>query len=176
MRSVSLRSTTIDHLLLGHLTDTSQRNGQSCEGRRGVATYNINSPLVARLLQALIESVQVLDLKPFSQADADSQLTRRTVHGKDIVDRRHNRLVGQMLHVDVGQVKLDALHEELRGDERQLIATVDHRTIVAWPHQGRGIVCGKPLGQSIDQTKLPYLVDFHFCFIYTYIYFSLYII
>ena len=49
-------------------------------------------------------------------------------------------------------------------------------TIVAWPHQGRGIVCGKCLGQSIDQTKLPYLVDFHFCFIYTYIYFSLYIL
>ena len=103
-------------------------------------------------------------------------MARRTVHGKDIADRRHNRLVGQVLHVNVRQVKLDTLHEELRGDERQLIATVDHRTIVAWPHQGRGIVCGKCLGQSIDQTKLPYLVDFHFCFIYTYIYFSLYIL
>jgi len=123
---------TINDIVLIGLADTGDADGQAGDGRCGVTTDDIDVPFVACLIQSGIEIFDVLNLKPLANGQGDGHLAWSPVHGEDVGDVLHSRLVAQFTHGYIGEVKMNALHEHVGRDENFGVRIVHHGAII--PH------------------------------------------
>ena len=96
-----LGSVAVDDVLLASLTDAGDADGESGVRRCGVAANDVDAPLVASHAQSAVELLQVLYLEALAQRNAHGELSRCAVHGEDVADVHHRRLVSEMLQVDI---------------------------------------------------------------------------
>ena len=127
-----LGTVTIDDILLAGLTDAGDRDGQTGVAAGGVATHDVDAPLVAGGTQAFVELLDVLYGEALAQGQRDGHLARRAIHGEDVADVDHGRLVTQVLQGDVGEVEVDALHEHVGGDEHLCVRIVKYGAVIAY--------------------------------------------
>ena len=163
-----LGAVAVHDVVLCCLTDTGDTDGQSGERGSGVAAHYVHAPFVAGHAQALVEVVQVFHLESLAQRYAHQHLTGGAVHGEDIADVHHGRLIAQMFHVVVGQVEVDAFHQHVGRDEYLAVGVVHHGAVVARGLDGRFIVPGQVFRQAPYQSKLS-----QFCYFHIFFYFKL---
>ena len=106
-----LGTVAIDDVLLLGLADTGDADGQTRIGRGGIATHDVDAPFLAGQAQSGIKLLHVLHGEALAQSQRYGDLARRAVHGKDVADVDHRRLIAQMLEVDIGEVEVDTFHQ-----------------------------------------------------------------
>ena len=121
----------VDNVFACCLADAGDANGKTCIGRGGVAAYDVDVPLLACCPKATIEVLEVFHREALAEGYAHDELARCAVHREDVADVHHCRLVAEVLHRDVGEVEVYALHEHVGGDEHLALGVVKHGAVVA---------------------------------------------
>ena len=148
-----MSAVTIDDVLLSGLADTGNRDGQSGIAAGGIATNDINAPLVAGHSQSAIELLDILDTETLTESQRDCHLARCAIHGENVTDVNHCRLPTEMLEVDICQIEVYALHEHVGGDEHFCIWIVKYGAVIAYAVLCRLIVGLDVIRQTVYQAK-----------------------
>ena len=156
-----LGSVTINDILFLGLSDTGDRDGQSCIGRGGVTADDIDVPLVAGQFEASIELLEILDREPLADGQRDGDLAGRAVHGEHVTDVHHRTLIAEVLQVDVGQIEVYAFHQQVGGDEHFLVGVGEHGAVVAYAVFRTLILDLYVFRETVDETKLTKFCYFH---------------
>ena len=135
-----LGTIAVHNLLLGSLANTGDADGHACERRGGVATNHIYIPLIAGQAQSAVELLDILDTETLADGERNGELTGCAVHGEDIADVYHGRLVAQVLEVDISKVEVYALHQHIGGNEYLLIGVAEYGAIIANTFYGAGVL------------------------------------
>ena len=126
---------SIYDVFLARFADARDADGQSGHRRGGVATHNVDVPLVAGIVQTGIEQFEVFHIEAFAQGDADGQLSGLAVHGEYIADVHHRRFETEAPHVGVCEVEMHAFHQHVGSDEHFRVGVVNHGAVVAHAFQ-----------------------------------------
>ena len=89
----------------------------------------------------------------FAKGNADSHLAWSAVHGKDIADVHHGRLVTKMLQIYICKVEVNTLHQHVCGDKYFSIGIMQYGTIVTNAILGTIILNRKALCEPFYQAK-----------------------
>ena len=127
-----MRTIAIDDVFVSGFTDAGDGNGKPCERCSGVATYNIHIPFLTGFTQAGVEFFEVFHREALAESNAHHHLAWRAVHGKNVAEVDHSRLVAQMAHGDVCEVEMNAFHEHVSCDEHFAFRIGEHGAVVAY--------------------------------------------
>ena len=83
----------IDDVLRLCFTDAGDGDGESGERCGGVATYNVHIPLLTGFAQSGIEFFEIFHREAFAEGDAHDDLAWHAIHGEDVAEVDHRRLV-----------------------------------------------------------------------------------
>ena len=81
------------------------------------------------------------------------------IHGINIRKVDHDGFIPQVLQGAVHQVKMDAFHQQVGGDNREEVAVVDHGGVIANSFERGRIAQREILSQMIDQAELAEFVN-----------------
>ena len=148
-----LGTIAIYDVVLVSLTNTCDADGKPCIRRCGVTSHDIHVPFVAGNSQSTIERLDVFHRKPLAYGKRHRHLPRCSIHGEDVADVHHRRLISEMLHVDICKVEVHSLHKHVGSHQHLLVLIFEHSTVVAHSIHRRGILWLAVLCQSVDKTK-----------------------
>ena len=149
-----MSSVSVDDVFLAGFADAGDADGQTCVGRGGVASHDVDVPLLAGQSEAGVEFFHVLYAEALAECHRDGYLPGRAVHSEHVADVDHSRLVAQVLQVDVGEVEVYALHEQVGGYEHFAVWIGEHGAVVA-DAVFRTIVLGCDVfGEAVDESEL----------------------
>ena len=150
-------SVAIDCLARLCLSDAGDADGQSGIRRGGLASYDVYAPFVAGLSQSAIEQFHVFDGEALAECYADNHLPRCAVHGKDVGNVDHCRLVAQQFYADIGKVEVHALHEHVGSDEHLAVGVGENGAVVAHALLCAGVLWLDVFCQVLDESELTQL-------------------
>ena len=77
-------------------------------------------------------SLDILDTETLADGERNGELTGCAVHGEDIADIYHGRLVAQVFEVDISKVEVYALHQQVGGDEYLAVGITQYGAVIAY--------------------------------------------
>ena len=151
----------IDNVLLPGFADAGDADGQSGVAGGGVAADDVDVPFFAGQSDAAEEQFDVLDAEALADGQRDGHLARGAVHGKHVADVHHRCLVAKVLQVDVGEVKVYALHQQVGGDEYFTVGIREYGAVVAYAVLRRIVSGFQFFCEAVDESELANLCYFH---------------
>ena len=128
--------------------------------RRRVASHQVHLVDLARQTNAFIQLVDGLHRKPVAQPQAHDHLRGHRIHGADVAQVDHHRLVSEVLKRDIAEVKVHALAKHVGGHHKALAHGVNDRCIVPDPAKGRRLLVTQFTRHALNQPKLTQFADF----------------
>ena len=150
-----------DVLGLG-LADGGDADAEPGQAGRRVAAHDVHAPLGTSPAHAVVERLDVLHAELAADGQADRQLPRLCVHGEDVAQIDHHRLVAQVLQGHVGQVEMHALDQQVGGHHgAHALGGSQHGAVVADALHRPRVLDLYVFGESFDKAELAQLGYFH---------------
>ena len=157
---VQFGTVAIDDVFGCRHAEASDGDRQSGHGGAGVSADKIDVIPFAGKADAGIERLDVFYRETLGDTERDGDLGRCAVHGVDVREIDHRRLVSKVLEGHVFQVKMNAFEQHVGRHEDALGAEVHDRAVVAHAFFGGRLDVFEILCQMFDESKLTVFRDF----------------
>ena len=126
------RTVAVHNLVFCRLADAGDRNGKPCDRRSGITSYDVHMVLAARQLHPVVEVFEVLYAEAFRYGKRYGDLLGHPVHGIDIREVHHCRLVSQVLQRSIYQVEMYAFHQQVGSNQYLFIRIGEYGGVIAY--------------------------------------------
>ncbi len=99
-------------------------------GSSGIATDQVHTVFFTGRIHPLIKIFNSFHAESVAEADAKGYLCGQCVHGIDVAEVDHHRLVSKVFEWRIGQIKMYTLNQQVCCDNRLFAEVIDHRCII----------------------------------------------